>query len=297
MGEFNWTPERERRTSQAVRSHNAAITRRERELHDAGRDDLIPALPDRVTVDEVRGRIDDVNDFRRIVGYRNDAAHGRPSELDRILKKVDPHALDFDPDAPYPRTYYDSGRERRASARLRRQERQMRDVYERYHDVGSMSAPGLGAALDGSDLLDELDEGEWDQDYTDWTPDEKARAKFEDLLRKADQDVTYQYGQYRGNWEDPYNMHAAIGYRYQDMLDALDWLLVNDRDGLILLFASGRDEIEPDYIYIGWRDNPYAGQDYEGRHKRAVDYVTSFVGQRKAELSGARNDDEDWGQW
>ena len=92
---FNWTASRLSRLASALRAFNRAITMRARELVSAGRPDLVDLLPQRMTAADVKARVNNVNDFRRIVGYRNDAKRGRTSELTRILRTVRPDALDF----------------------------------------------------------------------------------------------------------------------------------------------------------------------------------------------------------
>lgn len=90
---FNWTPLRLATLTKRVRAYNAAITRAENLWRKNGYGNLISHLPKRITVEETKSRIDNVNDFRRIVGYDSQISKKRRSELTRILNKYNKDAL------------------------------------------------------------------------------------------------------------------------------------------------------------------------------------------------------------
>lgn len=277
MHEFKWTKYRLDMLRSRVRAYNAAITRRERELDAAGMGELKPSLPPRVTVDEVRSRVRNVNDFRRIVGYRSDAKRGRTSELTRILKRVDPHALDI-VESQGARTTVYARKQRRLDERAVR--RMRRDTYEDLgltpEDVRDMAGAEAGITMDDTDLAED-DMGVPDDTVEDVDPDTLSRWRDEDARRKRDTvRVDAMYHVYRNTWVHPLNFHDSMS-GYNELLRALDWLADNRPRVLNAAFNSGVDELDPDYITTSGRNNPYINIDYEVRHHRAVRYVVGLA--------------------
>lgn len=96
-----WTVARLARTRKAVRSYNAAITRA------AKANGSYEGLPLKLTVAEVKEMVgEDAAAYRRIVGNERDRMKttlagkpkkARPSYLDRVLKGVNPRALEINP--------------------------------------------------------------------------------------------------------------------------------------------------------------------------------------------------------
>lgn len=284
---FRWTPSRLQRLRSAVRSYNAAITRRERELEDEGMGSMARYLPSRVTVDGIRSLVHSVNDFRRIVGYRNDLRNGRTSVLTRVLRSADPAALEFTETAEgVPVTRY-SARERsldeRAIARQRRRsvEGMSSPLYpgDEGMDLDGLTPPEFGAATADTDLMPE-GEGEPDPSDVDVDPATVERWRQEDARAKRSQTAPdAMYDVWMDVWTNPLNFHGAMP-GYQDVVDAMQWLVDNRVDVLNKMFNTGRDEMDPQYITESGRNtNPYVNIPYETRHSRAVRYITGTARQ------------------
>lgn len=284
MAGFNWTASRLARLRSAVRAANAAITRRAKELSAAGLGDMVDLLPSRFSVQEIMGRVNNVNDFRRIVGYRNDARRGRTSELTRVLRTVRPDALDFTLENGTVTTNY-SKREHEYDLRAIRRAREMsmRDMERPLFDGDVSFSPSemepeeLGTLTTNNDLMPE-DAGEPDESAVDVDEGTLNRWRQEDARRKRSSvSVDSMYFVYRATWENPLNRHQDMP-GYQDMLDALTWLLEHRPDVLNKMFNLGRDELDPWYITeSGGPSNPYANVPYETRHNRAVNYVVGVA--------------------
>lgn len=283
---FNWTASRLARLRSAVRAYNATLTRRVRELADMGMGHLASALPERVTVAGIMERVNDVNDFRRIVGYRNDARRGRTSELTRILRSVNPSALDVVSDSltGAPTTRYaqrEEGLNRRAIARAARRaaEQMASTLYEGDvpRDLDAMTPVERATAMADTDMMPP-DEGEPDDTLTDVDADTLTRWRQEDAQRKRSQvQPISMFYVYLRTWENPLNKHQLFD-GYQRMIDALTWLATKRPDVLNKMFNSGRDEIDPDYITeSGGLTNPYIHIPFETRHNRAVRYVVDIA--------------------
>lgn len=284
MPGFNWTPGRLARLRSAVRSFNAALTRRARELESQGLGHLVRFLPDRATVEGVKSRVTDVNAFRRIVGYRSDIKRGRTSELTRILRSVDPHALDVvgSEEEGYTTSYARHQRELDERAIRRAARRTAADVSSELfpgdtaYDLDSMSAPELGAIASDTEIP--LPGGEADDSVEDVDASTLNRWREEDAREKrAKVEPVAMYDTYMAVWTDPANMHESMP-GYKDMVDALEWLATYRTDVLNKMFSIGRDEMDPRYITTsGGANNPYVNTPYETRHMRAVDYVTDMA--------------------
>ena len=274
---FVWNAFRRARVSRAVASYNRAITMREKELLANGMGEYVRFLPERVTVDSVRERIGSVNDFRRIVGYANDAKRGRTSELTRILRTVRPDALEFQDGTNI--TNY-SAREhafnQRALNRIRRKslEYQASELHDgdTAFDFDAMTAAEYSTMVSDTPMAGA---GEPDEPYTDVGEDTLERWRLEDeRASRHDLDIEVEYDLYVSLWMNPVNMHSEMA-GYDDMLDALAWLKENREDVLRKMFNSGAPEMDPYYIVDSDRaNNLYVNIDYQVRHNRAVRYVT-----------------------
>lgn len=280
MPSFIWNAARLKRLASAVRAYNGAITRKQNYYRSIGAPNLSRFLPQRVTTSSVMARITNVNDFRRIVGYANDAKRGRSSELTRILKSVNPNALDLvRTDSGAITTKY-SKREKELNKRaVKRQALATRKNVEtefydgdEFVDLENLSEPEYGVLVNGTDLAQ--DDGEPDDSVEDIDAQTKEEWEQEDARNKRAQVTpTAMYEVYRGVWTDPVNMHAEMP-GYKALIDALDWLAENKTDVLNKMFALGRDELDPDYITAsGGEKNPYVMTPYDVRHMRAVDYI------------------------
>lgn len=280
MPSFIWNAARLKRLASAVRAYNAAITRKQNYYRSIGAPNLSRFLPQRVTTSSVMARITNVNDFRRIVGYANDAKRGRSSELTRILKSVNPNALDLvRTDRGAITTKYAKREKelnkravkRQALATKKNVETEFYDGDE-FVDLVNISDPEYATLVNGTDLAQ--DEGEPDDSVEDIDAQTKEEWEQEDARNKRAQVTpTAMYEVYRGVWTDPINMHSEMP-GYQALIDALDWLAENKTDVLNKMFALGRDELDPDYITVsGGEKNPYVMTPYDVRHMRAVDYI------------------------
>ena len=280
MPSFIWNAARLKRLASAVRAYNSAITRKQNYYRSIGAPNLSRFLPKRVTTSSVMARITNVNDFRRIVGYANDAKRGRSSELTRILKSVNPNALDLvRTDRGAITTKY-AKREKELNKRaVKRQALATRKNVEtefydgdEFVDLVNISDPEYATLVNGTDLAQ--DEGEPDSSVEDIDAQTKEEWEQEDARNKRAQVTpTAMYEVYKGVWTDPVNMHSEMP-GYQALIDALDWLAENKTDVLNKMFALGRDELDPDYITVsGGEKNPYVMTPYDVRHMRAVDYI------------------------
>ena len=280
MPSFIWNAARLKRLASAVRAYNSAITRKQNYYRSIGAPNLSRFLPQRVTTSSVMARITNVNDFRRIVGYANDAKRGRSSELTRILKSVNPNALDLvRTDRGAITTKY-AKREKELNKRaVKRQALATRKNVEtefydgdEFVDLVNISDPEYATLVNGTDLAQ--DEGEPDSSVEDIDAQTKEEWEQEDARNKRAQVTpTAMYEVYKGVWTDPINMHSEMP-GYQALIDALDWLAENKTDVLNKMFALGRDELDPDYITVsGGEKNPYVMTPYDVRHMRAVDYI------------------------
>lgn len=280
MPSFIWNAARLKRLASAVRAYNGAITRKQNYYRSIGAPNLSRFLPQRVTTSSVMARITNVNDFRRIVGYANDAKRGRSSELTRILKSVNPNALDLvRTDSGAITTKY-AKREKELNKRaVKRQALATRKNVEtefydgdEFVDLVNISDPEYATLVNGTDLAQ--DDGEPDDSVEDIDAQTKEEWEQEDARNKRAQVTpTAMYEVYRGVWTDPINMHSEMP-GYQALIDALDWLAENKTDVLNKMFALGRDELDPDYITVsGGEKNPYVMTPYDVRHMRAVDYI------------------------
>lgn len=280
MPSFIWNVARLKRLASAVRAYNSAITRKQNYYRSIGAPNLSRFLPQRVTTSSVMARITNVNDFRRIVGYANDAKRGRSSELTRILKSVNPNALDLvRTDRGAITTKY-AKREKELNKRaVKRQALATRKNVEtefydgdEFVDFANLSDSEYGVLVNGTDLAQ--DEGEPDSSVEDIDAQTKEEWEQEDARNKRAQVTpTAMYEVYKGVWTDPINMHSEMP-GYQALIDALDWLAENKTDVLNKMFALGRDELDPDYITVsGGEKNPYVMTPYDVRHMRAVDYI------------------------
>ena len=283
MAEFRWTPTRLNRVRAAVRAWNAAITRREKELRDAGMGTYVWNLPARRTVEQVMGRIHTVNDFRRIVGYSGDARR-RPSEMQRILRTVRPDALELTTYQGAVTTNFGVRQRRADEIAIRREAARRRRLDESVlfdgdvgRDMSRLSAPRRGVAQDGNDLVRD-DAGVRDESVVDVDRDTLERWRQEDASAKRyEMGYVYEANLYLDVWMNPLNFHNVMG-RYEEMIQAIDWMQSHRPDVLSKMFDSGRDELDPQYITeSGGTSNPYVNIPYETRHMRAVQYVTGMA--------------------
>lgn len=283
MSGFHWTQKRLDRVRSAVRSYNAAITRRAKELEAHGLGYMARLLPSKVTVSDIKERVKDVNGYRRIVGYSGDAKRGRTSELTRVLKSVNPKALEFTRDRYGNATTEYAKREYDINQRAIRRQRAMtlKDMQSELfegdtaQDVDSMSPPEYATFTSDTDMMPD-DAGEPDDSVEDVDSETLTKWRQEDAMAKREQVMPdAMYDVYMYIWKDPLNFHAAMG-GYQDLISAMEWMEQNRVDVLNKMFNSGRDEIDPNYITeSGGNANPYVNIPYETRHNRAVRFIVS----------------------
>lgn len=267
------------RIRSAVRAANAAITRRAKELEAAGLGELVDNLPPRFTISDVEGRIKNRNDFRRIVGYKNDLKHGRKSELTRILRTADPHALDFD----------DNGLTRYENKQTVLFEKQIQNTRDKSmkdaegisgRSIDDMSSQEYAVFSSDNDLMPD-DAGELDDEFDITSMPDSIHWHYEDAKNKATGvEVDAMYEVYRATWVyDSSNVSHIPGY--SQGLAALDWLADNRPTVLNGMFAGGADEMDP--YYISESDvskstpNPYINIDFETRRKRAANYIVEHA--------------------
>lgn len=275
---FRWTKARSARLAEAVRAYNAAITREAKKLEAAGRPDLAARLPERASVAAIRAEIHDVNDFRRIVGYRSDLKRGRTSRLTRILRSVRPDAMRFvTDDSGAPITVYEKREYRYDRAAITRIQRRNRKAMEsklaegdEAVGLGGLSSPGYGAATVNTDLIGG-DEGEYDSSYDEAIPPETLDGwRREDARKQRARDsVSSIYDEYLGTWRNPNYLHD-VRPGYEELIRCVTALYESNPLYLMKLFNSGAPEVDPGYLIPS--DTKYAGIDFDSRHRRAVAY-------------------------
>lgn len=262
----------------AVRSFNRAITMKAKEYAANGLDILIAGLPEKLSTAEVEARIKSKNDFRRIVGYANDKKHGRPSELDRVLKSVDPNALDvtLDVETGVIESKFERDKYKRDMRAVRREmKKQMDDIAVNLGlDSFDELEPWTKSQILDSNLAGSLQKGVSDDSVIDVDEATLSEWKKEDAESYRDTaTVTSMYDVWMGTWTNPINSHSDMP-GYQSVIDAMSYLYEFAPSRLNYMFASGRDEMDPDYISIsGGESNPYVNIDYETRHNNVVSYI------------------------
>lgn len=275
---FNWTPLRLHRLAQAVRAFNGAITNKAKEMVRSGAfidmDDALSYLPPKKTTAEIKERVNTVNDFRRIVGYRGDRFRGRPSELDRVLKSVNPKALDFNEELGYTTTNYTVKeyklRKRRIERETRRAEQCFKAMYPSYEGMSpaeqatAMAGAGMNVGEVGeveADFDSGVDQATLDQ----WRRQDSYRQDVRDSIQN-------QVKEFMAVWQDPMNFHHAMG-NYDAVVNAVDWLESHRPDEMWKMLNSGSDEIQPSWLYINTKVTAYQSIPIEVRHNRTVMFV------------------------
>ena len=278
---YRWNATNTARLRSAVRSYNAAITRREKELAAAGLEDYAQFLPKRTTVAETKKRIHDKNDYRRIVGYSSDEKRGRTSELNRILKKNDARALEVIETAEGAITtkYTHDKLRRDKAAKRRRDNRIIRNLGRKLtpadtaFDLDGMSEAEQAAFLNGSGV--HLDDGEYDASYDEgYSPQELYDFDVSDAAGDAEGYTVWEYLEnWLESWTDPANQHMGLP-GFADVVDALQWMAVHARDFLEKLFVTGRDEMDIGFLVVSPSSTGYDDLPTESRHSRVVGFVT-----------------------
>lgn len=266
-----WNAYKINRTRAAVTAYNRTLNQKRRELESWGLTDF-SYLPKNTSVAEIQERVgEDINKWRRIVGYKNDKKRGRPSELDRVLKSVDPHALDWVEIKGVVTTKYSRDKAKRDIKALRRDRaraKKLRDEEFSYEDL----TPAGKASLDINNDLG-VDFGEPDDSYEDMDEQTYGRWHEEDASRKRDtESLSSKVDTYLGIWRNPLNFHS-LQPGYQDLINAMEWMQKNKPDYLRGIFDSGTDEIQESFIYLSSK-GPYQSISFQTRHNRAVAYVT-----------------------
>lgn len=285
MSAFNWTAARMNRLRSAVRAYNAAITRQTKELENAGYSYYADFLPSKITVKEIQSRVHNTSDYRRIVGYKNDRRHNRPSELDRILKSVNPEALQIVEKDGVITTNYSAHEYTLNQRAIRRQRLQTRkdmaaktSVMDESRDLDTMSSVEYATATTNNDLIGDF-EGEIDESIEEGIDKNTLnRWREEDAKNKRSQvtpDAMVEV--YLSVWQNPINAHQNMP-GYQALIDAVEWMLAHNVSALSKMFASGHDEVDINYIVDSGRNvNPYINIPYETRHNRAVKFITNWA--------------------
>jgi hypothetical protein len=246
---------------------------REKELRNNPQ--LIELLPDRVTVEGIKNDVKNVNDFRRIVGYANDRKRGRPSKLDRILKSVNPDALEFR-ESDKLTNYQHKEKQYNIRADRRRQKRELAEERKRRADEGlkpieEMSEAEYATFISDTDMDSMI--GEPDDEYYETDEERRARWEAEDAERKrVASQVESKVEVYLGVWKDPKNRHH-LQEGYDELINAMEWMQREEPAYLLHLFNRGDQELIPDYIYINTKTLAYLSESPETRHDRAVAYV------------------------
>lgn len=301
-GDFQWNAFRLARLASAVRAYNAAITNAYKVLLDNGLGNYRKYLPDYITTTDVKNRIYTLNDFRRIVGYKNDLKRGRSSELTRILKSYNPNALTITtghrgkPTTVYEANEYKNNIAQIERERKRRYEAVMNDLIPgdtMTVDLENLSPPAYAAAMSNTDLIPP-DSGE--VDHSTETLDQETYQKWEQQDAK-DQRTTGSlpatFETYLQYWEED---HEGMPY-YYPMISALKFLRDVRPDILRKMFDTKADEIQVAYLIdSGTNWNPYWYIPIQTRHQNAYHFVeryARYAGWRMP--NNLRQDDE--GYW
>lgn len=278
--EFNWTPKRKSRLAAAVRAYNSTITRKVNELKREGRDieaNQVQRANPKITVNSIKEEIHSENDFHRIVGYAGERLKGRPSRLDRILKSVNPDALEVVWDYGGYNTNYNL-KESKYAIRLNRKQiaKEREDFQKPLYDgddktksFDEMSKPEYANAIDNTNMgLD--DEGEEDKSVEDLDPTTYNAWNAEDIQKQnARNSPVTKYYEYLGELTSIKWTHR---YRdgYSDFVHALERLAHNRTDVLNKTFNAGYDWVDPLYLFESG-ETPYQIIDIEYRYAVARD--------------------------
>lgn len=275
---FVWNEFRRKRLASAVRAYNAAITRAQKALDAKNAGAYKVFLPDKITVAEVKSRINTQADFRRIVGYAADIKRGRTSELSRILKSVNPKALEIDykrgdTNYQYQETKYHQQAIKRERKRLVKNMQTELFEGDKLIDFDAMSAAELLTATTNNIMGDDLD-GEIDTTVEELSEEVYNKWRLEDARNKRAQiTVTAQYYEYMEQWTNPKNKHSLIS-GYDTVIHDMEWLHDNAPDVLNKAFAGGYDELDiPFILFYPTKNNPYNNIDFEVRHNRVVKFI------------------------
>lgn len=283
-----WNKARSKRVASAVRAFNASITRAEKRLASEGRGDLINLLPSRRTVADVKAEVgENLNVYRRIVGYKNDAKRGRPSELDRLKRSVNPYALEFVMvDGEPTMTFFEQWKSKSAATRMKRQANRVKAKVEELKGsaLGGVTWQDEHAILENGGVLDGVAWGEPDDSTVDVSKATVEKWHAEDNVRKAQEtSVTAFADNYLREWMNPVNMHDAM-VGFNQLIDDFEWLTSNAPDDFMAMFAMGYPELDIPWIVISSTLYDYAP--FEGRHYRAVEFVHDVRVRLSSERSG-----------
>lgn len=279
---FNWNEYRLNRLRSAVRAYNSTITKRINDLSNVGLTsdaEMLKKLQPKKTIESVQKRINNVNDFRRIVGYSNDRRMNRPSELDRILKSVNPHALDLVP-SNNPRggldTLYNNLNNKQYDEDQEDYAKQQRDDFgkplykgdDKTTPLEDMTPQEKANAIDNTDMT-LSDEGERDTSVEDLEPEVYNGWDAEDKQNYASSvTLTSKFDEYMAELTST-EWHHRFREGYLAFVDALNWLAENRPRIVNKIFNAGYDWADPPYLYES--GGPYDQIPIDYRYSRAFE--------------------------
>lgn len=215
---ITWNSAQERRLREAVSKYNAAITRMEK----SGNYDV---LPNKTSVAREKNLIE-----------TRDELYQREKELGRILVKNKPDALDFVDMDGYiaPKYLADEIKYATRTINTRRKE-QREQLLNRANSFRSEMYNEPLSSIEEITMLSNKNLVELHEDY--YVDGDDLDDLWEEMYPK-----TYQYAEkYKEAWME-YNGNSFV-------LDVIDYMAENYPDELALIFESGDDEVEINYIY------------------------------------------------
>lgn len=213
-------------------------------------------LPQKITVEQVSGLINNVNDFRRLVGYKGDEKR-RPSMLQRFRASVRPGAQEINPE-----TGNINWVDREISTNKRAINRARARVADKIglDDMGEQEA---------ARAVDQVNVSGLRGDYR--TPEDLS-----DLVKMRSKESPSSYWQ---NYSAAWNEYAVVSKAEVNRI--LKRFIIEAPETLRIILDIGYDEAQIEYIYADSK-SVYKNIPMETRHRNIVD----FWGEMEAEHLG-----------
>ena len=238
---IRWTANQEARLRKAVSSYNAAVTRMEK----SGK---YTAVPNRTTVAREKSLIETADELRQ-----------REKELGRILLKNNPKAndvVDMSSDGTFLVPQYLDNEIKLAARSINGRRKQQRLAL--FTDAAEMSKQTEYMRYANKNLRDIDEDNYLDGDDLDDLWEEKYPK-------------TYAYAErYKEAWSE-YNGDPSV-------TDIIDWFAENEPDELALIFESGDDEVDINYIYVVSSDKTPAVVRHNNIMRYWNDHYRRFTG-------------------
>lgn len=236
---ISWNSAQERRLRTAVSKYNAAISRMEK----SGKYDV---LPNKTTIAREKNFIE-----------TRDELYQREKELGRILVKNKPDALDIVGMDGYTAPKYLADEIKYAIRSINERRRNQREqLLTRANSFRDEIPNNVVSPLDEITMLS-------NKNLINLNEDNYFNGDDLDVLLDEMYPQTYKYAElYKEQWEQ-YNGDPMVS-------DVIDYMAENYPDELNLIFESGDDEVEINYIYSSDKSSDKTPE--VNRHKNIKDY-------------------------